>query len=102
VTAWQLPTGTYVQALGACGVIFLAKLNADGTTSRVSVPDVRGDTVVVVGVNGGDLELQVKGGCGGGQSLLDYNPAAGTTTVLLGPPVNGGGVINALPYPGQR
>jgi hypothetical protein len=101
-TAWQLPAGTYVQALGACGVIFLAKLNADGTTSPVSVPNVHGATIIVVGVNGGDLDLQAKAGCGGGQSLVDYNPSAGTSTVLLGPPVNGGGVIGAVPYPGQR
>jgi hypothetical protein len=102
VNAWQLPTGTYVQALGACGVIFLAKLNGDGTTSKVLVPQVNSATVVVVGVNGGDLELQAKVGCGGGQSLIDYNPAAGTSTVLLGPSVNGGGVISAKPYPGQQ
>jgi hypothetical protein len=102
LNAWQLPAGTYVQAAGGCGVVFLAKLNADGTTSRVSVPDVRSQSVEVVGVNGGDLHLQAMAGCGPGQSLLDYNPAAGTTTVLLGPPVNAGAVINALPYPGQR
>jgi hypothetical protein len=50
----------------------------------------------------GDLDLQAKAGCGGGQSLVDYNPSAGTSTVLLGPPVNGGGVIAAVPYSGQR
>jgi hypothetical protein len=101
-TAWQLPAGTYVQALGACGVIFLAKLNADGTTSKVTVPNVQGATIIVVGVNAGDLDLQAKAGCGGGQSLVDYNLSADTSTVLLGPPVNGGGVIDAVPYPGQR
>jgi len=83
-------------------VIFLAKLNGDGTTSKVSVPQVQSPTVEVVGVNGADLDLQASAGCGGGQSLIDYNPAAGTSTVLLGPTVNGGGVINAVPYPGQR
>ena len=101
-SAWQLPAGTYVQALGACGVIFLAKLNADGTTSPVSVPNVHGATIIVVGANGADLDLQAKAGCGGGQSLVDYNPSAGTSTVLLGPPVNAGGVIDAVPYSGQR
>jgi TolB protein len=45
---------------------------------------------------GGDLELKSQ------DSLIDYNPAAGTSTVLLGPSVNGGGVIIAVPYPGQR
>jgi hypothetical protein len=102
MSAWQLPTGTYVQAEGACGVIFLAKLNGDGTTSPVSVPEVHTATVVVVGANGGHLDLQAAVGCGGGQSLIDYNPAAGTSTVLLGPPVNGGGVTSPIPFPGQK
>jgi hypothetical protein len=102
LNAWQLPAGTYVQAAGACGVVFLAKLNGDGTTSKVSVPEVKSDSVVVIGVNGGDLDLKARAGCGGGQALIDYNPATGTSTVLLGPPVNGGGVITAVPYPGQK
>jgi len=38
--------------------------------------------------------------CGSGESLVDYDPVAGTSTVLLGPGVNGGGVDVALPYPG--
>jgi hypothetical protein len=102
LSAWQLPAGTYLQAEGACGVIYLAKLNGDGTTSPVTVPDVKSGSIVVVGANGGDLDLQARAGCGGGQSLIDYNPAAGTSTVLLGPTVNGGGVIHAVAYPGQR
>jgi hypothetical protein len=100
--AWQLPAGTFVQALGACGVVYLAKLNADGTTSPVSVPDVQSDSVVVVGVHGNDLHLQAKAGCGSGEALLAYDTTAGTSTVLLGPPVNGGGVIDAVAYPGQE
>ena len=31
MNAWQLPAGTFVQALGACGLIYLAKLNDDGS-----------------------------------------------------------------------
>ncbi|OBF08003.1 hypothetical protein A5730_09615 [Mycobacterium sp. ACS4054] len=102
LNAWQLPAGTFVQAAGACGVVYLAKLNGDGTTAPVSVPAVKSGSVVVVGVHDGDINLQARAGCGSGQSLIDYNPAAGTSTVLLGPTVNGGGVISALPYPGQR
>ena len=100
--AWQLPAGTFVQALGACGVVYLAKLNADGTTSPVSVPDVQSDSVVVVGVHRDDLHLQAKAGCGSGQALLAYDTRDATSTVLLGPPVNGGGVIDAVAYPGQE
>jgi hypothetical protein len=101
--AWQLPAGTFVQDFGACGVLYLAKLNADGTTTPVTVPDMdKGHSIVVVGVNGGHLDLRATLACGTGQSLLDYDPAANTSTVLLGPPVNGGGVIEAVPYPGQE
>jgi len=100
--AWRLPTGTFVQAAGACGVIFLAKLNANGTTTKVSVPDVHDDSVVVIGSHEGNLTLKARAGCGSGQTLLDYNPAAGTSTVLLGPTVNGGGVISVKTYPGQE
>jgi hypothetical protein len=103
VSAWLLPAGTFVQAEGACGYQYLAKLNADGTTSPVSVSGVDpGRSVVVAGVNGGDLELRATASCGGGQSLVDYNPGTNTSTVLLGPPVNGGGVIAAVPFAGQR
>jgi hypothetical protein len=102
LNAWQVPAGRYVQATGACGVIFLAKVNDDGTTSKVSVPEAKSDSVAVLGVNDGHFELKARAGCGGGQALIDFDPAAGTSTVLLGPPVNGGGVIHAVPYPGQR
>jgi TolB protein len=103
MNAWQLPAGTFVQASGACGSEFLAKLNADGTTSPVSVPEVNKDSSVrVIGVDGAGIDLQAEISCGPGQSLLRYDPAANTSTVLLGPPVNGGGVIATIPYPGQE
>ena len=92
-----------MQAEGPCGHKFLAKLNADGTTSQVSVPNVDSRrSVVVVGANGGDLTLQASVSCGTGESLLEYNPASSTSTVLLGPTVNGGGVIGAVPYSGRE
>ena len=99
--AWQLPAGTFVQAVGTCGVVYLAKLNADGTTSPVSVPGVESDSVVVVGVNGDNLHLQARASCGGGQALFEYDPVANTSTTLLGPPVNGGGVIDVVPFGGR-
>jgi hypothetical protein len=103
VSAWQLPAGTFVQAAGACGYLYLAKLNADGTTSPVSVPNAEtGRSVIVDGVNGASLDVRATAACGGGQSLFEYNPTANTSTVLLGPPLNGGGVITAVPFAGQR
>lgn len=102
VAAWQLPADTFVQDLGACGVIYLAKLNADGTTTEVQVPDVEAGTIAVVGVNGDSLRLHAEAACGGGISLVDYNPSTNTTTTLLGSPLNGGGVIDAVAFKGQR
>ena len=104
VNAWQLPAGTYVQYLGGCGAIHLGKLNPDGTVSKVSVPNVDpSHSIFVIGVHGGNLDLKATvAGCGPAQSLLEYDPAAGTTNVLLGPPLNGGAVISAVPYPGQK
>ena len=103
VNAWRLPAGTFVQALGACGFIYLAKLTDDGTTTPVAVPDVgEGKSVKVIGVDGTALDIQAQTACGGGESLLRYDPAANTSTVLLGPPLNGGGVSGAVPYAGQE
>ena len=101
-SAWKLPSGTFLQALGPCGYRYLAELDpADGTTTKVSVPKVdEHSSVYVLGANNGHLQLQAALSCGSGQSLLDYDPAAGKSTVLLGGEVNGGGVEHAVPYPG--
>ena len=66
------------------------------------VPDVDSrSSIRVIGPHGGHLVVQGRASCGGGQALFDFDPAANTSTVLLGPPLNGGGVIAALPYPGR-
>ena len=96
--AWQLPSGTFLESAGACGTIFLSRLTPDMHTMRVNVPGVS-DSVRVVGATADKLLLMAKVGCGSTTSLLTYDPAANTPTVLLGPPVNGGGVTEALLYP---
>ena len=103
VNAWQLPAGTFVQALGGCGVVYVAKLNADGTTEKVSVPGAdNGKSIGVLGVDGSALVLHATAACGGGQTLLRFDPETNTSTVLLGPSVNGGGVTKAVAYRGKR
>jgi TolB protein len=104
LNAWRLPEATFVQAAGGCGYVYLAKLNeTDGTTTPVSVPDVEEQhSVRVLGVADGQLQLQATLSCGSGESLLGYNPASGTSTVLLGGDVNGGGVIDAVTYPDSQ
>jgi hypothetical protein len=103
LNAWQLPSDTFVQVAGACGSEYLGKLSGvGGTTTRVDVPDADPrSSIRVIGPNAGHLVVQGRASCGGGQALFDYDPAANTSTVLLGPPLNAGGVIAALPYPGR-
>jgi TolB protein len=96
--AYQLPSGTFLQSTGACGSIFLSRLTPDMHTTRVDVPGVS-DSIAVAGVTGDKLLLLAKVGCSGTTSLLTYDPAANTSTVLLGPPINGGGVTDARLYP---
>jgi hypothetical protein len=100
VDAWQLPSGTFLQSEAGCGVGFLSRLTPDMHTTPVSVPGVdNGRGVRVTGAAADKLVLEAKMGCGSGISLLTFDPAANTSSVLLGPPVNGGGVRNAILYP---
>ena len=101
--AWQLPAGTFVQTVSQCGDMVLAKLNADGTSSPVAVPDTDPKkSIQVIGVSGEDLIVRGFPSCGPGEALIDYDPAANTSTVLLGPPLTDGGVTTALTYPDQE
>ena len=99
--AWKLPEGTFIQAAGGCGVVFLGKLNeADGMATPVDVPKVdERRSVQVLGVADGHLQLHATLSCGSGETLLDYDPAAGISTILLGGETNGGGVVEAVTYP---
>ena len=96
--AWKLPSGTFLQSAGACGTAFLSKLTPDGHTARVKIPGVS-DDVVVAGAANDRLLVRGQVGCSGTTSLVSYDPAANTSTVLLGPPVNGGAVSQAVLYP---
>lgn len=99
--AWQLPSGTFLQTAGACGSIFLSRLTPDKHTTKVTPPGME-SSVIVAGATADKLLLVGKVGCGGTTSLVSYDPATNTDTVLLGPPVTGGAVIEALLYRDQR
>jgi hypothetical protein len=99
--AWRLPSGTFLQSAGACGTMFLSRLTPDMHTTRVNIPGVSED-VIVAGATADKLLVLGKVGCSGTTSLVSYDPAANTSTVLLGPPINGGGVTNAQLYPDQK
>jgi TolB protein len=70
---------------------------------KVAVPKVdQHSSVDIIGAYHGKLQLRASLACGSGQSLLSYDPGGATSTVLLGSPVNGGGVVAALPFPGDE
>jgi TolB protein len=101
VNGWKVGNAVYLQALGACGTEFLARRLSNGATKQVNVPKAANDERVI-GASGGQLALQAVVGCGGGQSLFLFDPTTAKETALLGPPLNGGGVLSALPYPGLQ
>jgi len=99
--AWTVGNNVFLQSAGACGSLFLGELQPNGTSGSVTVPGVdSGSSVVVVGTDGVRLALWATVACGSGISAMWFNPGQNSTTVVLGPPVNGGGVIAALTYPG--
>jgi hypothetical protein len=95
--AWQLPSGTFLQDVPGCGGDgLLFRLTTDMQTQRVTVPGVdRANAVVGVGVTADKLVVEANMGCGSRtRSLLIYDPAANTATVLLAD------VKRAILYPG--
>ncbi len=102
VDAWQLVSGTFLQSEGACGSSFLSRPTSDGHSTKVNVSGLDNQTsvhVIGVGADNSKLVLEAAPNCGQGSSLLTYDPTANASTVLLGPPLNGGSVIAAQPYP---
>lgn len=98
--AWKLPSGTFLQSSGACGTAFLSRLAPDGHTTRVKIPGMS-DDVIVAGTADDRLLVRGQVGCGPTNSLVSYDPSADSATVLLGPPVNGGGVSQVMLYPNK-
>jgi hypothetical protein len=99
-SGYRLPTGIYTQSAGGCGYVYLAKVQSDATTAPVTIPGVTsGDSQFILGANGAKLAVHATLACSSGQSLLWYDTSTNTTTVVLGPTVNGGSVPSALAYP---
>lgn len=99
--AFHVPGGTFLPTAGACGTTFVSRLTPDGHTERVKIPGVS-DSAGLAGVSGDKLVIVGRVGCGGGDSLVTYDPAANTSTVLLGPPITkGGGIEGVRLYPSE-
>jgi hypothetical protein len=101
VNGWKVGDTVYVQALGAYGSEFLARRMPNGTTKKVTVPKAANDERAI-GAGNDQVALQAVLGCGGGQSLFWFDPTTAKEIPLLGPPLNGGGVLAAFSYPGLQ
>jgi TolB protein len=100
--AYETPGGTFLPTAGACGTAFVSRLTPDGHTEKVTIPGIN-DSAELAGVSGDKLVIVGQVGCGGGTSLVSYDPAANTSTVLLGPPITkGGGIDSARLYPNEK
>ena len=76
IDAWQLPSGLYLQSLGACGTLELNRQAANGSVSPVNVPGMT-DSPVVVTAAGPRLLIEQHGCDGSGGQLAWYDPATG-------------------------
>ncbi len=88
--ARRLGGTTYLEAGGPCGVVFLAHQHADGSATRVRVPDSTGN-VYLLGRTAHRLVLQTGVSCDGGQArdaITHFDPVTGDNRVVAELPVD--------------
>jgi hypothetical protein len=98
IGAWQLPSGTYLQALGACATLQIFRQAANGSITPVVPAHTAGQDNRIVTALGTRLLLNAQTACPGSESLLWYNPAAKAEQWLLRAPAGAAGVIGVLAY----
>ena len=75
INAYKLTSGTYLQALGPCGVEFIATQSANGTAHQVNLPGVHYASDVIVTGQGSSLLVQADSGCTAGSGAALVQPA---------------------------
>ena len=95
--AWQLPSGLYLQAAGACGVLHIYRQAPGGSIKLITVPHTNGDNRVLT-ARGSRLLVQAPTDCTGSVSLLWYDPGTRAEQWLIRAPGNVLGVANAVPF----
>jgi TolB protein len=98
VDAWQLTSGVYLQALGACGVLFIAKQGPNGQAHRVLVPGVRYASDLIITGHGSSLLVDANNGCPEGATLVWFNPGTKRVTWVFHTPTDVTGVESVVPY----
>jgi TolB protein len=95
--AWRLPSGLYLQAAGACGVLHIYRQARNGSIKLVIPPHTTDDNRVLT-ARGSRLLVQAPTDCIGSVSLLWYNPATHAEQWLIRPPAHVIGVTVAIPF----
>ena len=95
--AWRLPSGLYLQAAGACGVLHIYRQAGNGSIKLVIPPRTTDDNRVLT-ARGSRLLIQAPTDCIGSVSLLWYNPATQAEQWLIRPPAHVIGVTVAVPF----
>ncbi|HEX4089799.1 MAG TPA: hypothetical protein VHZ33_13870 [Trebonia sp.] len=98
VGAWQLPSGTYLQALGACATLQIFRQAANKSITRVVPPHTAGNNNAIVTALGPRLLIHAQTSCPGSESLLWYNPATRAEQWLLPAPAGAAGVIGVIAF----
>ena len=98
IDAWQLPSGTYLQALGACATLQIFRQAANGSITAVVPAHTAGQNNRIVTALGARLLIDAQTACPGSESLLWYNPATKAEQWLLRAPAGTAGVIGVIAY----
>jgi hypothetical protein len=83
IAAWRLPSGLYLQSLGACGTLESNKQAANGSVTSVKVPGTPNTKNVILTANGPRLLVYPLNACMAGGGLLWYNPGTHAETWLF-------------------
>ena len=94
ISAWKISSGTYTQALGPCGVEFIAKVSG----AQVKVPGSNLSSDKIVTGLGSQLLVSPLDGCGGQASLAWFNPGTKHVTWILKPGKNLIGAEIVVPF----
>jgi hypothetical protein len=104
--AWPMAGHTLVTLGTGCGPPGVELVRTDGSRAQLGLPRAKGTYGTVVPSQAYDTTIIASTtgarGCGGGNgpSLMSYDISTHKTTVLLGPGLNGGAVIDNAPWPG--
>ena len=95
--AWDLPSGLYLQAVGACSQVYIVRELRNNQVQSVNIPGTRGNNNRIISSLGTRLLVQAQTGCPGSDSLLWLDPATRAVQMLLPAPHDVVGVLAAIP-----